>query len=121
MKLPDGKGLQADEKKQKQTQEERNMDDDGCHLTCERDERHERKQTHVKTNVTKGYYSRSRHEYGDPDKARGLRRKADRHSHHRRRNTVRSQLAHGVVHGVESLPGPSSGKLSHHKSHARLD
>ena len=63
-------------------------------------------------NRKKGNHSRSVHQYGKINKARGMRRKADRTSHHRRRGNVRSQLAHGNVDGVESLPRPSSSKMS---------
>jgi hypothetical protein len=54
---------------------------------------------------------RSKHYYGKIDKlVRGIRRKADRHSHHRRRNAVRNVIAKGNISGTESLPPPSSTK-----------
>jgi hypothetical protein len=54
--------------------------------------------------------SRSGHYYGKQSHVRQLRRRADRHSHHRRRNHVRNQIAQGNLEGTESVPPPSSSK-----------
>ena len=49
--------------------------------------------------------SRSAYTYNKIDKCRGLRRKADRHSHHRRRKINREELGR---HGTEAVPLASS-------------
>eukprot|EP01130_Rhizamoeba_saxonica_P001641 TRINITY_DN11518_c0_g1_i1.p1 TRINITY_DN11518_c0_g1~~TRINITY_DN11518_c0_g1_i1.p1 ORF type:complete len:113 (+),score=8.95 TRINITY_DN11518_c0_g1_i1:3-341(+) len=60
-------------------------------------------------NDHKNINSRSRNWYGKTDKHRQARRKADRHSHHRRRNHVRSQISKGDI-SQATMPMPSSGK-----------
>jgi hypothetical protein len=53
---------------------------------------------------------RSLNWWGSNDKHRGLRRVADRHSHHRRRNHLRNKIASGSLNGIEDCPPPSSTK-----------
>jgi len=62
----------------------------------------------IKHNSNKNYprrdhrvQSRSAYNYNKQDKCRGLRRKADRHSHHRRRKINREEIA---KHGVDAVP-----------------
>jgi len=52
-----------------------------------------------------GTPSRSRNYYGRIDKARGLRKKADRHFHHRRRAQQKVAISSGHS---EMIPGTSS-------------
>src|SRR5207249_3945624 len=55
-----------------------------------------------KKNATHGMGCRSVH--WKQNKARGFRRRADRASHHRRRNQVRNVIAHNILNGRESVP-----------------
>ena len=43
------------------------------------------------------------------ERRRGMRRTADRTTHHRRRTHVRTIAAHGQLAGLESMPRPTSG------------
>jgi hypothetical protein len=59
----------------------------------------------------KNVNSRSVNWYGSINKARGLRRKADRHSHHRRRKIMKEDIAKT---GGENIP--KSMSTSHHRN-----
>jgi hypothetical protein len=62
------------------------------------------KYSKLKVNSGKQPFSRSSNNWGKMDKARGLRKKADRHGRHRIRGFIRSKFAHDQVQGLESLP-----------------
>jgi len=54
-------------------------------------------------------YSRSACHHGKTNKARNLRKRADRHSHHRRRNHIRNMQAQHIL-GEMTIPRVSSTK-----------
>lgn len=58
-------------------------------------------------------YCRSSYRYCKIDKARGLRRKADRHCHHRRRKINREELS---KHGENAIPLSSTTCAQKRKS-----
>jgi hypothetical protein len=54
--------------------------------------------------------------FGSNNKHRGMRQKADRHSHHRRRNHIRNKISSGNLQGIEDVPPPSSSKQRKYES-----
>jgi hypothetical protein len=82
------------------------------------DENERRKQDGISHHLSKKQHkgnkninSRSVNWYGSINKSRGLRRKADRHSHHRRRKIMKEDIANT---GGENIP--KSMSTSHHRN-----
>jgi len=58
----------------------------------DKDDRGASNYDNIRASDRKVKYSRSEYEHGKQNKARGLRRVADRHSHHRRRQHLNEEL-----------------------------
>lgn len=62
--------------------------------------------------------SRSHYWWGKQDKVRGLRRKADRNSHHRRRNHIRNIVANKTIDSDTIPPSSSTKKYGNDSGHS---
>lgn len=62
-------------------------------------------------------FSRSKYCYGKIDKYRTVRRKADRHSHHRRRKFIKEGIKKQFIETHEQLPMSTSSSKHGHKEH----